>query len=255
MRRLFAGTVVAAILGFVLTSCASGESATVPTESMGTSVEPSAEPTNEPTDEPANEPADKRVSLDDLTSALLTMDDLPAGDWVPAAAPVTIGESGGRIWKPDECGERFTTYFEQDLAPPTEDFVTVTFEEPSSDDFRIVTENISRWDRPIDIAAIQEEFTSLIAECEILTSDQIAITLRPLDIDGAAALRIDYSTGALAFTFDIAYAQVGTYLVGVTNSGVEATAAELRDLLTAATDNLQQTLRSAPAVTEDAVAA
>lgn len=251
MRRLFAIAAPIAVLSLTLVSCAAGESATAPTGSMGTTVEPSPEPTSEPTDEPA----DKRVSLDDLTGALVTAEDLPAGDWVPAAAPVTIGESGGRIWKPDECGERFTTYFEQDLAPPTEDFVTVTFEEPSSDDFRIVTENISRWDRPIDIDSIQEEFSSLIAECEILTSDQIAITLRPLDIDGAAALRIDYSTGALAFTFDIAYAKVGTYLVGVTNSGVQASAEELRDVLKIATDNLQRTLRTAPAISDDAVAA
>lgn len=195
------------------------------------------------------------MSLDDLSSALLTAQDLPAGEWVPASAPVTIGESGGRLWKPDECGERFTNYFEQDLAPPTEDFVTVTFEEPSSDDFRIVTENISRWDRPIDVDGIREEFAALIAECEILTSDQIAITLRPLSIEGAAAMRIDYSTGALAFTFDVAYAQVGTYLVGVTNSGVEATADELRELVKVATDNLERTLQTAPAISEDGVAA
>lgn len=251
MRHLIAIAAPVAVLSLTLVSCTAGESATGPTESVEAGVESSPESFIAP----GTEPADKRVSLVDLSSALLTTEDLPAGDWVAAAAPVTIGESGGRIWKPDECGERFTTYFEQDLAPPTEDFVTVTFEEPSSDDFRIVTENISRWDRPIDIAAIQDEFTSLIAECEILTSDQIAITLQPLDIDGAAALRIDYSTGALAFTFDIAYAQVGTYLVGVTNSGVQATAAELRELLKAATDNLQQILRTAPAVTDDAVAA
>lgn len=232
-----------AALGLALASCTAGESVTSP------------KPSAEPTATPSTEPADKRVSLADLAGALLTAQDLPAGEWVPASAPVTIGESGGRVWKPVECGERFTTYFEQDLAPPTEDFVTVTFEEPSSDDFRIVTENISRWDRPIDVDGIREEFASLIAECEILTSDQIAITLRPLSIEGAAAMRIDYSTGALAFTFDIAYAQVGTYLVGVTNSGVEATAAELRELLKVATDNLERTLQTAPELSEDSVAA
>lgn len=251
MRHLVAIAAPIAVLSLTLVSCTAGQSTTGPAESAEATVEPSVEPTTAP----SSEPADKRVSLDDLTSALLTTEDLPAGDWVPATAPVTIGESGGRIWKPDACGERFTTYFEQDLAPPTEDFVTVTYEEPSSDDFRIVTENISRWERPIDVAAIQEEFTSLIAECEILTSDQIAITLRPLDIDGAAAMRIDYNTGALAFTFDIAYAQVGTYLVGVTNSGVQATAAELRTLVQTAKNNLQRTLQTATAVDDDAVAA
>lgn len=189
--------------------------------------------------------APKRIALEDLRSALISDADLPGGGWTLAENAVTIGQSDGRQWQPAECGDRFTTLFDESLAPPNDDFVTVTFERADTAALRIVTENIARWDQAIDVAAIEEDFTNLINECGVLTSDPLAITLSPISIDDAAAIRIAYGAGALSFNLDIAYAQVGTYLVGVTNTGIATTETELAALLTEATTRLSQTIETA----------
>lgn len=47
----------------------------------------------------------------------------------------------------------------------------------------------------------------------------------------ALAIRVTYGAAVLTFTLDIAYAVVGPYLVGVTNTGVAVTESELSGLM------------------------
>jgi hypothetical protein len=191
---------------------------------------------------------EKRIAVEDLRSALITDADLPDDGWRLSDKPITIGQSDGRTWLPKACGDRFTEIFDTDLAPPTEDFVTITYERPDANDFRVVTENISGWRKAPDIAAVNTDFQSLIRECATLTSDQVSLTLAPLDIRDAAAIRITYGAAVLNFNLDIAYAPVGPYLVGITNTGVATTNAELSDLLDRAVQKLRSTLETAPAM-------
>jgi hypothetical protein len=191
---------------------------------------------------------EKRVSVEDLRSALITDADLPGEGWRLSKKPITIGQSDGRTWLPKACGERFTKIFDSDLAPPSEDFVTITYERPDANDFRVVTENISGWRKAPDIAAVNTDFQSLIRECATLTSDQVSLTLAPLEIPSAAAIRITYGAAALSFNLDIAYAPVGPYLVAITNTGVATTMDELNSLLDRAVQKLQSTLDTAPAM-------
>jgi hypothetical protein len=219
-------------LGFVLlTGCAAGGESTPAT--------PSAAAT-----------ADKRIAVADLRSALLTESDLPGDGWRVAGKPVTIGQSDGRSWLPADCGMRFTKIFDTDLAPPADEFVTVTYEQASDDDFRVVTENISGWQTPPDVTSVQADFSSLITDCQTLTSDQVTLTMTPLDVTDAAAIRITYGAAVLNFNLDIAYATVGPYLIGVTNTGVATTSGELNVLLERAVGRLQTTRNSAPALAE-----
>ena len=220
----------------LLAGCATSDTAT-PEQTAATSSPQTSEPVEE-----------KRIALEDLRGALISEADLPGSGWTLAENAVTIGQSDGRQWQPAECGDRFTTLFDETLAPPNDDFVTVTFERADTDALRIVTENIARWDQDIDIAAIDDDFTSLIQECGVLTSDPLALTLSPITIDDAAAIRIAYGAGALSFNLDIAYAQVGTYLVGVTNTGIATTDTELVDLLAKATSALTTTIETAEAI-------
>lgn len=229
---------IAIAMGAVLTLAGcTGSDAASPEQTAATSSSQTSEPVEE-----------KRIALEDLRSALISDTDLPGGGWTLAENAVTIGQSDGRQWQPAECGDRFTTLFDETLAPPNDDFVTVTFERADTDALRIVTENIARWDQTIDIASIDDDFTSLIQECGVLTSDPLALTLSPITIDDAAAIRIAYGAGALSFNLDIAYAQVGTYLVGVTNTGIATTDTELADLLAKATAALTSTIETAEAI-------
>jgi len=219
----------------LLEACASPASvSTDVTDTAATSVEQQA--------------PDKRIAMADLRAALITPEDLDGEGWRVSEDDVTIGKADGLQWKPTECGERFTALFDQDLGPPTPTFVTITYEQTKSRNFRVVTENISLWERPIDTDRIAEEFTSLAADCSTLTTDLIALTLNPISLDGAVGFRIEYSTGAFDFNLDIAYAKVGTYLIGITNSGVGTTDAELQSLVTAAVNRLEAGVRDAPAL-------
>lgn len=192
--------------------------------------------------------SEKRIALEDLRSALLTEADLPDDAWRISDTPVTIGQSDGRTWMPMECGERFTQIFSVDLAPPTQDFVTVTYEQAGADDFRVVTENISGWSKPPDLGAIAADFRNLIDDCPALTGDQVALTLTALEVDDAVAIRVTYGAAVLTFNLDIAYAVVGPYLVGVTNTGVAVTESELSGLMEIAIVKLQSALDSGSAL-------
>lgn len=191
---------------------------------------------------------DKRIAVADLQAALITPEDLVGEGWRVSEDAVTIGKSDGLKWMPTACGERFTALFDQDLGPPTPTFVTVTYEQTKSRNFRVVTENISLWERPIDTARIAEEFQSLAADCPTLTTDLIALTISPIPLQDAVGFRVKYSTSAFDFNLDIAYAKVGTYLIGLTNSGVASTDAELQSLITAAITRLEARVQDAPAL-------
>lgn len=225
-------TLIAVAMGAALTLAGCTNSTTTSLES------PTAIQTSEP----------KLIALEDLRSAVISDTELDGEGWRLAERTVTIGKSDGRSWQPAACGERFTTLFDETLTPPNDDFVTVTYEQPSDSNFRVVTENIARWERPIDITKIAEDFEALITDCPTLTSDNITITLSPIGIDGAAAIRIAYGTAAVAFNLDIAYAPVGGYLVGVTNTGVETTDTELAGLVMRATDILTRTIAESEAI-------
>jgi hypothetical protein len=199
---------------------------------------PPAEPTTQ----------EKRIAVEDLRSALVTDEDLPGKGWRLSDKPVTIGKSDGRAWLPTECGERFTQLFDADLAPPTEEFVTITYEQANADNFRVVTENISNWPQVPDIASLSTDFQSLIDECSSLTSDLVSLTFTPLAVSGGAAIRISYGAAVLNFNLDIAYASVGPYLIGLTNTGVATTDDELNGLLDRAVRKLQVTLDTSPAI-------
>jgi hypothetical protein len=219
-----------ALLGLtlLLTGCASTSTTTEPTsESTPTSDVP------------------KQIARDDLREALLAPDDLNGDGWVRLEETITIGKADGRQWQPAACGENFTELFDQRLAPEPTVFLSVTYEQPQTDNFRVVTENISLRERPIDVEAIAEDFASLADECPMLTEELIALELTALPLSNAAGMRIEYKTGILGFNLDIGYAMVGTYLVGVTVTGVETSTEEMQSLLDTAVEKLNRVLQEA----------
>jgi hypothetical protein len=192
-------------------------------------------------------PSPKRINLADLRTSVLALSDLPGVGWQISDRAVTIGQSDGRQWQPRECGTRLNDLFDSTLAPSNDDFVSITFEQSSGNE---ITQNIARRDKPLSITEIADSFTSLIADCPSLTSESITLTLAPVDVADAAGIKINYAVAEKIFTLTIIYSQVGSYLLGLTHTGIFVTTAELQRLVDRANAKLGIALDEAPSIND-----